>query len=418
MNPIESNVVTTPLTAKFMSSFVLLTIIAGLGVGVARVLISLYAVHLNASELQLGLISAAQNIGILLMALPIGVLVQRLGSLKVFSIGSVVGAVLYFLTPLHANAWYLMILTALVSCFLPMRFVSINTVFLSNLKRLGPAKAGWFRGSHMMGFFLIAPALSVLLIEHFGYSGSFYCVALLFLGTLFFAPFCFQKVHHHTQSTPSFQWRDVVAPLALLKTHAPLRVICALEFLSSVANNYFGFFIVVIAIQSFALPESMAVMLLTTQGIIFVGSLFTLGGLAELVGYQKFYLIGLGLISSALLILALTPVTLWMWPASLMLGLGLGMLHIANFMSFAKVGEATEMTKVSPILALVGPTGGLLGGVIGMVFGSSVGLQWLFLPIAIAFAGMTIYIYFSQRFLTFIQSDTSHTTQQLEGSKS
>ncbi len=407
MNPIETNVVTTPLTAKFMSSFVLLTIIAGLGVGVARVLISLYAVHLEASELQLGLISAAQNIGILFMALPIGVLVQRLGSLKVFSIGSVLGAVLYFLTPLHANAWYLMILTALVSCFLPMRFVSINTVFLSNLKRLGPAKAGWFRGSHMMGFFLIAPALSVLLIEHFGYSGSFYCVALLFLGTLFFAPFCFQKVHQHTESTPSFQWREVVAPLALLKTHAPLRVICALEFLSSVANNYFGFFIVVIAIQSFSLAESMAVMLLTTQGIVFVGSLFTLGGLAEALGYQKFYLTGLGLISSALLILAITPVTLWMWPASLMLGLGLGMLHIANFMSFAKVGEQTAMAKISPILALVGPTGGLFGGFLGAALGASIGLQNLFLPIGLAFLALILLISRDQAFISFLKPDGS-----------
>ncbi|OTG58415.1 hypothetical protein B9T29_13910 [Acinetobacter sp. ANC 3903] len=416
MNPIETNVVTTPLTVKFMSSFVLLTIIAGLGVGVARVLISLYAVHLNASELQLGLISAAQNIGILFMALPIGVLVQRLGSLKVFSIGSVMGAVLYFLTPLQANAWYVMILTALVSCFLPMRFVSINTVFLSNLKRLGPAKAGWFRGSHMMGFFLIAPALSVLLIEHFGYSGSFYCVALLFLGTLFFAPFCFQKVHQHTESTPSFQWRDVVAPLALLKTHAPLRVICALEFLSSVANNYFGFFIVVIAIQSFSLAESMAVMLLTTQGIVFVGSLFTMGGLAELVGYQKFYLIGLGLISSALLTLAITSVTLWMWPASLMLGLGLGMLHIANFMSFAKVGEQTAMAKISPILALVGPTGGLLGGFLGAVFGASVGLQNLFFPIGLAFIGLILLISRDQAFISFLKPDDPQ--QLAEGQES
>jgi ACDE family multidrug resistance protein len=416
MNPIETNVVTTPLTVKFMSSFVLLTIIAGLGVGVARVLISLYAVHLNASELQLGLISAAQNIGILFMALPIGVLVQRLGSLKVFSIGSVMGAVLYFLTPLQANAWYVMILTALVSCFLPMRFVSINTVFLSNLKRLGPAKAGWFRGSHMMGFFLIAPALSVLLIEHFGYSGSFYCVALLFLGTLFFAPFCFQKVHQHTESTPSFQWRDVVAPLALLKTHAPLRVICALEFLSSVANNYFGFFIVVIAIQSFSLAESMAVMLLTTQGIVFVGSLFTMGGLAELVGYQKFYLIGLGLISSALLTLAITSVTLWMWPASLMLGLGLGMLHIANFMSFAKVGEQTAMAKISPILALVGPTGGLLGGFLGAAFGASVGLQNLFFPIGLAFIGLILLISRDQAFISFLKPDDPQ--QLAEGQES
>lgn len=416
MNPIETNVVTTPLTAKFMSSFVLLTIIAGLGVGTARVLISLYAVHLDASELQLGLISAAQNIGILFMALPIGVLVQRLGSLKVFSIGSVFGAVLYFLTPLQANPWYLMILTALVSCFLPMRFVSINTVFLSNLKRLGPAKAGWFRGSHMMGFFLIAPALSVLLIEHFGYSGSFYCVALLFLGTLFFAPFCFQKVHTQNESTPSFQWRDVVAPLALLKTHAPLRVICVMEFLSSVANNYFGFFIVVIAIQSFSLPEAMAVMLLTTQGIVFVGSLFTMGGLAELVGYQKFYLIGLGLISSALLILAITPVTLWMWPASLMLGLGLGMLHIANFMSFAKVGEQTAMAKISPILALVGPTGGLLGGFLGAAFGASIGLQNLFLPIGLAFLALILLISRDQAFISFLKPDVS--AQVAEGQES
>ncbi|NNH27520.1 MFS transporter [Acinetobacter terrestris] len=416
MNPIESNVVSTPLTAKFMGSFVLLTIIAGLGVGVARILISLYAVQLEATELQLGLIAAAQSVGILFMALPIGVLVQRLGSLKVFSLGSVMGAALYALTPLQESAWYLLIVTALVSFVLPMRFVSINTVFLSNLKRLGPAKAGWFRGSHMMGFFLIAPALTVLLIQHFGYGGSFYWVAFLFLGTLIFAPFCFQQIHQTAANAPSFQWSDVVAPLALLKTHAALRMVCALEFLSSVANNYFGFFIVVIAIQSFSLSESVAVMLLTTQGIVFVGSLFTLGGLAELIGYAKFYWIGLSLISSALLILAITPITFWMWPASLMLGLGLGMLHIANFMSFAKVGEQTAMAKISPILALVGPAGGLFGGFLGAAFGASLGLQNLFFPIGLAFIGLILVISRDQAFISFLKPDDSQ--QLVEGQES
>ena len=416
MNPIETNVVSTPLTAKFMGSFVLLTIIAGLGVGVARILISLYAVQLEATELQLGLIAAAQSVGILFMALPIGVLVQRLGSLKVFSLGSVIGAALYALTPLQESAWYLLIVTALVSFVLPMRFVSINTVFLSNLKRLGPAKAGWFRGSHMMGFFLIAPALTVLLIQHFGYGGSFYWVAFLFLVTLIFAPFCFQQIHQTAANAPSFKWRDVVAPLALLKTHAALRMVCALEFLSSVANNYFGFFIVVIAIQSFSLSESVAVMLLTTQGIVFVGSLFTLGGLAELIGYAKFYWIGLSLISSALLILAFTPVTFWMWPASLMLGLGLGMLHIANFMSFAKVGEQTAMAKTSPILALVGPAGGLFGGFLGAAFGASIGLQNLFFPIGLAFIGLILVISRDQAFISFLKPDDSQ--QLAEGQES
>uniref|UniRef100_UPI003D766848 MFS transporter n=1 Tax=Acinetobacter variabilis TaxID=70346 RepID=UPI003D766848 len=308
------------LSLRFMGSFISLTIFAGFGVGVARVLTSLYAVQLNATELQLGLISAAQSIGILVVALPIGVLVKRLGSLKVFSLGSLMGAVVYGLTPLHANAWYLMICTALVSFVLPMRFVSINTVFLSKLRQLGPTRAGWFRGSHMMGFFLIAPVLTVLLIEHFGYSVSFYWVASLFISALIFAPLCFQH-KHSVEGQGSFQWKEVIAPLYLLKTHIPLRMVCLLELLSSIANNYFGFFIVVIAIQRFALSEPTAVMLLTTQGLVFVGSLFSMGSLAEWLGYYKFYLIGLSLIGSGLLLLALSSISFWLWPASLMLGL-------------------------------------------------------------------------------------------------
>ncbi len=390
------------LSLRFMGSFISLTIFAGLGVGVARVLTSLYAVQLNATELQLGLISAAQSIGILVMALPIGVLVKRLGSLKVFSLGSLMGAVVYGLTPLHANAWYLMICTALVSFVLPMRFVSINTVFLSKLRQLGPTRAGWFRGSHMMGFFLIAPALTVLLIEHFGYSVSFYWVASLFISALIFAPLCFQH-KHSVEGQGSFQWKDVIAPLYLLKTHIPLRMVCLLELLSSIANNYFGFFIVVIAIQRFALSEPTAVMLLTTQGLVFVGSLFSMGSLAEWLGYYKFYLIGLSLIGSGLLLLALSSISFWLWPASLMLGLGLGMLHIANFMSFAKVGEQTEMAKVSPILALVGPIGGLLGGFLGAAFGASIGLQNLFLPIGLAFLALILWLFKDQVFQQFLQ---------------
>ncbi len=389
------------LSLRFMGSFISLTIFAGLGVGVARVLTSLYAVHLNASELQLGLISAAQSIGILFMALPIGVLVKRLGSLKVFSLGSLIGAMLYGLTPLQANAWYLMICTALVSFVLPMRFVSINTVFLSKLRQLGPTRAGWFRGSHMMGFFLIAPALTVLLIEHFGYSGSFYWVATLFIGTLIFAPLCFQH-KHSVEGQGSFQWKEVIAPLYLLKTHLPLRMVCLLELLSSIANNYFGFFIVVIAIQRFGLSEPTAVMLLTTQGLVFVGSLFSMGSFAEWLGYFKFYLTGLSLIGSGLLLLALSSISFWLWPASLMLGLGLGMLHIANFMSFAKVGEQTEMAKVSPILALVGPIGGLLGGFLGAAFGASIGLQNLFLPIGLAFLALILCLFKDQVFQQFL----------------
>lgn len=394
-----------PLSFKFASSFMVLTILAGLGVGVARVLTSLYAVHIEASEFQLGLIAAAQSIGLLFMALPAGVLIQHFGSRTIFVWGSVIGAVLYSLQPLFSSAWYLIGLTALVSFVLPMRFVAIHTVFLSNLKRLGAAKAGWFRGSHMMGFFLIAPVMTVFLVEQWGYQVGFICVAALFLLATLFAPVCFAQKIKTASIGKKFQLRELIEPLKLMGQHPHLRTICSLEFLSNIANNYFGFFIVVIAIQNFHLPESSAVMLLTIEGVVFVGSLFSLGALAEIVGYHKFYMTGLTLISTALVSLSFAEQSVWLWPSSVILGLGLGMLHIANFMAFAKVGEQTSMSQISPLLALVGPVGGLLGGLAGAMLGHQIGLQNLFAPIGLCFLALTIYVSRNFSFQQFLQED-------------
>ena len=419
MSSVKSNVLPSPLSLRFMSSFIVLTVLAGLGMGVFRVLTSLYGVELKATPLQLGLISAAQSIGILLMALPIGVLVQRLGSLAVFSIGSVLGAVLFIMASLLQSAWYLVLMTALISFVLPMRFVSINTVFLTHLRQLGAAKAGWFRGSHMMGFFLIAPSLAVLFIAQFGYQGSFWCVSALFIIALMFAPICFEKKTALERATQTkFEFKEILAPLALIKNHRSLKTVCCMEMLSSTATHTFGFFIVVIAIQNFHFQESAAVMLLTLQGLVFVGSLFGLGGLAEWLGYQKFYLIGLSTLSIALLMLVFLKQAIALWPASALLGLGLGILHIANFMSFAKVGEETTMAKVSPIIALVGPSGGLLGGMLGMVFGETWGLQWLFLPIAIGFMAMTIFVLRNPTFKHFIATEDEPVCTAFKGESS
>ena len=393
-----------PLSLQFTSSFIGLTILAGLAVGVARVVTSLYAVHIQANALQLGLIAAAQSIGLLLMALPVGVLIQRFGALKIFSLGSVLAAGLYSLQPWLHNVWYLLLITTLVSFVLPMRFVAIHSVFLSHLRALGPAKAGWFRGSHMLGFFLIAPSLGAWLLQQLGNAWAFFAVAGLFVLAIGLAPLCFDTTP--TKIEPAaFAWRDLVAPLQLLKTQPQLRTICSLEFLSNTANSYFGFFIVVIAMQNFAFDASLAVMLLTVQGVVFVGSLFSLGALAEIIGYYRFYFISLLLISIGLLSLALTVSALVLWPASLSLGLGLGMLHIANFMAFAKVGEQTSMQQISPLLALVGPAGGLLGGLEGAALGHAIGLQNLFAPIALAFLAMSVFIFKSLGFQQFLQQD-------------
>ena len=80
---------------RFMWGFIFLTSFAGIGIGIARVATSLYAVDLHANELQMGVISAAQSIGILFMALPVGILIQQWGATRLFVLGSTMGGVMY-----------------------------------------------------------------------------------------------------------------------------------------------------------------------------------------------------------------------------------------------------------------------------------------------------------------------------------
>ena len=141
---------------------ILLASISGLGVGVARVIISFYAVELHATEFELGLIAGAQSIGIVLTSLPMGILVQRYGSRLLYALGGTLGGIVFCLTPLVPQTWFLILCTVSGSFVMPARFVALNTVFLSQLETVGVNRAGWFRATHMVGFLLVAPVLAVL----------------------------------------------------------------------------------------------------------------------------------------------------------------------------------------------------------------------------------------------------------------
>ena len=150
---------------RTLASFILLATLAGIGVGLAKVTTALYAIDLQASPLQLGLIAGAQTAGLLLTSLPCGVLVERLGPLRLFVLGSLLAGAIYQLVPLVPHPLYLLALTLLVGLCMPCRFVSLNTVFMQQLAQMGEARAGWFRGSQMIGLLLVGPTLAALLVD-------------------------------------------------------------------------------------------------------------------------------------------------------------------------------------------------------------------------------------------------------------
>ena len=145
---------------RFLAGFVTLAVISGITLGIAKVTTTLYALSLQATPLELALLGAAQSVGILAVSLPVGLMVDRYGARRLFVIGSLLVTVLYALIPAWGRLGFLLACTTAVSFAMPLRFISLSAVFMGELARIGEARAGWFRGAHMSGMFLIGPALA------------------------------------------------------------------------------------------------------------------------------------------------------------------------------------------------------------------------------------------------------------------
>ncbi len=345
----------------------------------------------------MGLIAAVQSLGILLFGLPIGLLVQRHGPKKMFVLGSFLAAVVYVTVPFYPTVWYLIFATFLVGLCMPMRFVSLNTVYMQHLKSIGAAKAGWFRGTHMMGFFLVGPLLAVSLVSVVGFSGAFWWIAGLFLLPILFAPLAFgagPTEINQAERDQAFSLAVIAKQLVLLKQDQALRRTSLIEMASNAVMAYYGFFIIVIAIKDFGLSETIAASLVTLQGAVFVVALFTTGALLTRWGIKRFYQTGFAFVAVASVMLGIPKISVLLWVGAVILGLGLAMLHIVNFTMFANVGERLGMAKVSGLTAMAGPAGALLGSIVGGWLGHYWGLQSMFLISAVLFGGL---IGFSQQ---------------------
>lgn len=80
---------------RFLLVFAALSSLMGVSVGMALITTSLYAVQLGSSEQMLGLIAGAQSLGVLVMSLPIGLLVDRFGPARLFVFGTLFAGLTY-----------------------------------------------------------------------------------------------------------------------------------------------------------------------------------------------------------------------------------------------------------------------------------------------------------------------------------
>ncbi len=368
-----------PDGGRILLGFLALNALAGLSVGTAKVTLSLFAVELEADAFLMGLIAGAQSIGILLLSLPVGVLVDQYSPLRLFTIGTVITGVLYLLMPLVDNAVLLCVVVAVISGFMPLRIVSLNTVFMQQISRVGVGMAGWFRGTHMIGFLLLGPMLAALLANSLGFAGSYLVIAAIFFLLLLLAPRVMRHYQPSAAHVRQLSLAELRAQIGLLKTDSRLLGTSVSEFCVQAANQYYAFFIIVIAIQGFRFSAADAAGLISAQGASFVLTLLTMGKPAWRMGQQRFRRLGCIVVITALVLLGLASVVPLLWLGAILLGLGLGMLQIVNISGFAEAGSRLGQGRVAGLNTFFAPAGGLTGSMAGGFIGHYFGLQTTFL---------------------------------------
>lgn len=384
---------------RFLIVFAVLSTLMGTSVGMAKMATSLYAIDLHASPSLLGLIAASQSVGVLLVSMPIGILVDAFGPTRPFMIGSLFAGLTYALIPCVPNPWFLLGCTAVISCFMPMRFVSLNSVFLRELSRIGLGKAGWYRGTHMVGMMLLGPTVALAVTRALGYDGTYLLIALMFGLTIAVCPIVFGRYaepagqdepqHAQAQARRKLSRSELGAQFAMLAREAELRRTCSIELAVQSVNAFFTFFIVVITVSTLRLGQRSATQLIGLEGGAFMLALLFFGALVGRHGSERMNRASFIVIACALGLLGAGRELGLLSAGAVLLGLGLGTVQIANLQRFAESGARLGRGKVSGLTPLVGTCGNLLGSVAGGVLGQSLGLQRVFLVYAAGFLVLT-----------------------------
>ena len=260
-----------------LTSYLVLNVVSGIVAGALQLAVPLFALRLSASTGEIGLIRGISGVGMLLLVVPAGFLVDHFGARRLFMLGSLVATLLTFLIPFSSIPFHLVILQGVAGIFGSIKGTSLNASFFERIKDLGLDKVGWFKGSMSIGMTFLGPLLAG------------WAVAVLELPTVFrilsaltLVPTALVFLFH--RDTPraanigllqgvASQWRD----FREVWRDNPLGLPLATEALATGCFSCFAAFVVPIVVVGMHRPARYASALISMEGAVFIATVFLAG---------------------------------------------------------------------------------------------------------------------------------------------
>lgn len=370
----------------FLPQFLSLAILSGATLGMSKLVTTLYAMELGASSSQIGLIHAAEALGMVLLTLPAGVLIDRLGSGRLYWLASLLPAALHVAILCWSNWLWLLALRLLVGVCVPFRSVAMSTLFLQRLPTLGLDKAGWFRAALMAGMLWVGPWLGAGLYQHIG-SPAMLAVALCFVAMALWGGHLWrQQQDQEPEQAPAAedqpsQPRRPLAALRAVWRHATVRSCCLAEWLSSSTGSLVATFSLVLCVEQLHWTPTEAVQLITGQGLVTVLFLFGLSRHVRNIAAPRVYGLALLAACSALCLLGTASTFASLASAMLLLSAAGSSVHLANLGRLSAV--TLDKGGVSGVFSLSQTLGMLCGSLYGGLLAGWLTLRQLF-PVSAA----------------------------------
>ena len=379
---------------EFILRFMLINMSSGITGGMLNFVIPVYAISLNATSTEIGLIKGFTGLGDMLTALPAGYLVDYFGTRKLYLISGIFGIVIIMLLSLADNPMLVLLVMVFYGVARTIRNASLSTTFFKKMNIIGTRKAGWYMGSMSIGASFIGPIIGGFAVIAMGFTGYFALTsAFLFL------PFLIILARTNHRNNPSIKLNNssLVDALNHYKNLARNRILMRttiIQTLSTAFGMTFSTFITVLVIRDFGLSPGIAAMLISLNGGTSILIIFFCGKLLS-KDNNNLYLSSFFITILSLMLLGITKDVSLLAIASTAVAIGSGLITV---ITYAHVGNIEgEKGKIASILSFGQSTGVIIGPILGGMIGDAFSVQAIFLAFIPLYGALALYTFTNGR---------------------
>ncbi|CAG0973589.1 hypothetical protein METP2_01542 [Methanosarcinales archaeon] len=375
---------------ELLFNFMLVNISSGIAVGMMNFIIPVYALSLNATSAEIGLIKGFTGIGDLLIVLPAGFLIDYFGSKKMYSVSCIFGSLIIISISFATNASFLLQIMLFYGISKTIRTTSNNADFFKHMNTIGASKAGYFKGSITIGSALIGPLIGGIAILAMGYTSYFVLTSAFLLLPLIIISSRLYRENTSQVKPKIFSFIDTSNHYKSLTKNRLLVSATIKNGLNSAFFMTFTTFIIVLAIKDLGLSPGIAAALISIKG---VSTLFVVffGGTYLQKNNNGLYLFAYITTIFSLLLLGIGTDSIALAVASLINGVGTGLITLINFTEVGNIDG--EKGKIAGFFSFGNAMGSITGPTLAGMIGDALGVQSIFLAFIVPFGMLAIYTF-------------------------